>query len=99
MADRRWREAVEAENPFRIRAFDRAEGFRATRLMVLAGVFLQELVQIGIAAIELFPIVRLRDRLFMPSVKRHIERGKAAAAAWSLSFGAGGFSSSSSTRI
>lgn len=99
MANRRRRKAVKAEYPFRVRVIDRAKCFCAARIVVLPSVLVQELVQIGIAAIELFPIVRLRDRSFMPGAKRHIERGNAAAASRSLAFGAGGFSSSSNTRM
>jgi hypothetical protein len=50
------------------------------------------------ATIEGLPVVGFADRLFVPRRDTHIRPGSARAAASSLAFGAGGFSSRSGTR-
>jgi len=97
-ANRDGSQTVETKHPLGIGIVDRTEGFRAACLVVLARVFLEERVKIGITAIETLPIMRFRDRLFMPFGYTHTDRGNAATAARSLSFGVGGFSSRSITR-
>jgi hypothetical protein len=62
--------------------------------VALAGVAAQEFIQRFFAAIERFPIVFLADRLLVPCGHDYERFGKARAAARSLAFGAGGFSSS-----
>jgi len=66
--------------------------------MILAGMLVQAGHEVGVAAIETFPIMRFRNRFFVPGWKVHTDRGEAAAAARNLSLGAGGFSRSSMTR-
>jgi hypothetical protein len=57
-----------------------------------------ELIQRFVAAVEEFPIMSLADRFFVPRDHDYRRFGRARAAASSLAFGAGGFSSRSRTR-
>jgi hypothetical protein len=71
------------------------EAFRAAAFVVLPSVLFQEDVKIGITAIEGRAVVFLADRRFVPI---HGNRKPAFAARSKRADGAGGFSSSFSTR-
>src|ERR1700683_3924193 len=98
IAHRRRAQAIEAENGFVIGILNREESFRTAPLMALASVTAQEFVQRLFAAIERFPIMFLANRRFVPRHHDYHRLGNARAAARSFAFGAGGFSSKSSTR-
>jgi len=91
-------QAVETQNGFVVGIIDRKKCFRAAELVAFAGITAQEFIQRFFAAIERFPIIFLGDRFFAPSDHDYGRRGSALAAARSLAFGAGGFSSKSRTR-
>lgn len=97
IVNRRRTQTIKAENGF-IAIADGEKSFRAASFVTLSGITAQEFVQRLITAIERFPVMFFADWLFMPSRHGYRRFGNARAAANNLAFGAGGFSSRSSTR-
>jgi len=91
-------QAVEAEEGFVVGIVNRKERLRAAQFVAPAGITAREFTQRFFAAVERFRIVILVDRLVVPRRHDYDRFGNARAAASSLVFGAGGFSSRSRTR-
>ena len=88
---------VESENGARV-VVDRQKGLRPTLVVALARKAHQKDVQLRVATVEGAAIVLPCNRFLMPWRNSHAGDGMAMAAARSLAFAAGGFSSSSRTR-
>jgi hypothetical protein len=96
---RSWSQAIETKDLYRIAVVNRQKSLCASKVMTLPRIAPEEVIHLGIAAIESLAVMGLGDCLFVPRREFHASGfGIAAIAARSLALGAGGNSRRLSTR-